>query len=316
MKDINRGKQMKSVWEIRPPESWEKKFGKHPTQKPVALLERILLASSNEGDLVLDPFSGSGTTLLAAFRLRRHALGCEFSADFLTLSLRRLCSNLVQVQLSVSSLELSFSSFDFPVDPLADPMDRSCSGGSSAPRTVRLCSGGFTPPSSRPRAVADAVISSAARNLSSQARARAVIPTGASAPFADAQWRDLSSFDFPVDPLADLVDRSCSGGSSDPFCSGGFTPPSSRARAVIPTGASAPFADAQWRDLSFLRMSPELQLVQQELRFYFIGRADRRVIFSVQAASLDDARQKFRASGHTDSDALFIIKTETQIYLA
>jgi hypothetical protein len=63
-------------------------------------------------------------------------------------------------------------------------------------------------------------------------------------------------------------------------------------------------------------MSPELQLVQQELRFYFIGRADRRVIFSVQAASLDDARQKFRASGHTDSDALFIIKTETQIYLA
>jgi len=45
-------------WEIRPPESWEKKFGKHPTQKPVALLERILLASTNEGDLVLDPFSG------------------------------------------------------------------------------------------------------------------------------------------------------------------------------------------------------------------------------------------------------------------
>ncbi len=56
MKEINRGKQMKSVWEIRPPESWEKKFGKHPTQKPVALLERILLASTNEGDLVLDPF--------------------------------------------------------------------------------------------------------------------------------------------------------------------------------------------------------------------------------------------------------------------
>src|SRR5260221_9977808 len=65
MKEANRGKQMKSVWEIRPPESWEKRFGKHPTQKPVALLERILLASTNEGDLVLDPFAGSGTTLPA-----------------------------------------------------------------------------------------------------------------------------------------------------------------------------------------------------------------------------------------------------------
>src|SRR5438445_6882872 len=53
MKESNRGKQMKSVWEIRPPETWEKKFGKHPTQKPVALLERILLASTNEGDHVL-----------------------------------------------------------------------------------------------------------------------------------------------------------------------------------------------------------------------------------------------------------------------
>ena len=75
MKETNRGKQMKSVWEIRPPESWEKKFGKHPTQKPVALLERILLASSNEGDLVLDPFLGGGTTLLTAFRLSRRAIG-------------------------------------------------------------------------------------------------------------------------------------------------------------------------------------------------------------------------------------------------
>src|SRR5712692_6699589 len=83
MKETNRGKQMKSVWEIRPPEPWEKRFGKHPTQKPVALLERVLLASTNEGDLVLDPFAGSGTTLLTAFRLRRHALGCELSADFL-----------------------------------------------------------------------------------------------------------------------------------------------------------------------------------------------------------------------------------------
>ncbi len=97
MKEINRGKQMKSVWEIRPPETWEKKYGKHPTQKPVALLERILLASTNEGDLVLDPFSGGATTLIAALRLHRSALGCDLSLDYLQLSIRRICSDLVQV---------------------------------------------------------------------------------------------------------------------------------------------------------------------------------------------------------------------------
>src|SRR5260370_17954670 len=107
MKEANRGKQMKSVWEIRPPESWEKKFGKHPTQKPVALLERILLASTNEGDLVLDPFSGSGTTLLAAFRLRLHALGCELSAEFLSISLHRSCPALVPSEISPSCVHFS-----------------------------------------------------------------------------------------------------------------------------------------------------------------------------------------------------------------
>src|SRR5207245_4919338 len=127
MKQHAGGKQMKSVWQIPAPDRDEKRFGKHPTQKPVALLERILLASSHEGDLVLDPFMGSGTTAVAAFRLRRHALGCELSADFLALSLRRICSNLVQV-------DLSLSSFQFSLDPFPDPMDRSSSAGVSPTR--------------------------------------------------------------------------------------------------------------------------------------------------------------------------------------
>jgi len=194
MKETNRGKQMKSVWEIKPPETWEKRFGKHPTQKPLALLERILLASSHEGDLVLDPFSGSGTTLLAAFRLRRHALGCELSAEFVSLSVQRICSEMVQIELSVSCVQ-------FSLDLVSDPMDRS----------------------------------------------------------------------------------KCA-----------LSRPTNRA-AQMPT---------------------QVQLVQQERRFYFIGRSDSRVIFSVLADSLDEARQKFRASGRSDSDALFIIKTETQIFLA
>ena len=133
MKATNRGKQMKSVWEIRPPESWEKRHGKHPTQKPVALLERILLASTNEGDLVLDPFCGSGTTLLTAFRLRRHALGCELSAEFLSLSLRRICSNLVRsIFLSPSS---SFPLIRFPIlwiDPNACHLQSNSSSKSAA----------------------------------------------------------------------------------------------------------------------------------------------------------------------------------------
>jgi hypothetical protein len=183
MKETNRGKQMKSVWEIRPPEAWEKKFGKHPTQKPVALLERILLASTNEGDLVLDPFAGGGATLVSALRLRRNAIGCDLTLDYLQIAVRRICSNLVQVGISLTCVQ-------FSVDPPRDSMDRS----------------------------------------------------------------------------------KC--------------------------------------------VQPSLQLVQKERRFYFIGRSNRNIIFTVLAESLDEARQKFIASGRSDSDALFIIKTETEIYLA
>src|SRR5713226_10397677 len=116
MKEANRGKQMKSVWEIRPPEPWEKKFGKHPTQKPVALLERILLASSNEGDLVLDPFSGSGTTALAALRTKRLFRGIEISYDYVALTLQRLTDDLVRVELSLSTLQFSLDLFPDLID--------------------------------------------------------------------------------------------------------------------------------------------------------------------------------------------------------
>jgi hypothetical protein len=190
MKEIAGGKQMKSVWQILPPDKSEKRHGKHPTQKPVALLERILQAASDEGDLVLDPFLGGGTTILSALRLRRHAYGCELDVESINLSLRRICLDLVHVQISAFSLH------------------------------------------------------------------------------------------FDLDPSSRSVDRS----SSD------------ATRAA--------------------RVPGPLQLVQQERRFYFIGRTDRRVIFTVLAESLDEARAQFRASGASDSDALFIIKTETEIYLA
>src|SRR6202795_3833504 len=87
MKEIAGGKQMKSVWTIPPPESSEKKFGKHPTQKPVAPLQRILPASSSEGDTVLDPFLGSGTSAVAALRLSRQVLAVDSDQAWIHLAL-------------------------------------------------------------------------------------------------------------------------------------------------------------------------------------------------------------------------------------
>lgn len=83
------GKQMRSVWALGTPKTWEKKFGKHPTQKPMALLERIILASSKEGDLVTDPFTGSSTTGLAAYLLNRQFIGIDIEKQYLDLSVKR-----------------------------------------------------------------------------------------------------------------------------------------------------------------------------------------------------------------------------------
>ena len=90
MKELNGGKQMKSVWSIYPPEKSEKRFGKHPTQKPVALLERILQASSDPGDWVLDPFMGAGTTALAALRLKRCFRGFELDPKWIQVAMDRI----------------------------------------------------------------------------------------------------------------------------------------------------------------------------------------------------------------------------------
>ena len=90
MRSAAGGKQMKSVWSISAPGREEKRFGKHPTQKPVALLERIITACTRPGDLVVDPFTGSGTTGLAALRSGRSFIGVESDSGFIDLALRRL----------------------------------------------------------------------------------------------------------------------------------------------------------------------------------------------------------------------------------
>lgn len=189
MKKVS-GKQMKSVWEFLPPSREEKRFGKHPAQKPVALLERILLASSNEGDLVLDPFMGSGTTILAALRLRRIAVGLEKEAQSLDISVSRICTELVQVSLNVYCSE-------FPLDLDERSMDRS-----------------------------------------DRHRNRAM----------------------------------------DVFSSG----------------------------------NP----VRRERSYYFVGMYRRDVVYSVAAENIEEAVNKFQSSAHASTEILFVIKTETEIYLA
>lgn len=68
----------------------EKIYGKHPTQKPLELLNRIVLASTRPGDIVLDPFQGSGTTGIAAFKEGRHYIGIEVEEEYLRTSIKRL----------------------------------------------------------------------------------------------------------------------------------------------------------------------------------------------------------------------------------
>lgn len=93
------GKQMRSVWAIGTPNSEEKRYGKHPTQKPEAVLERIVIASTNEGDIVLDPFVGSGTTGVAAARNARRFIGIDMERGFLEVASKRLSDEFRQGRL-------------------------------------------------------------------------------------------------------------------------------------------------------------------------------------------------------------------------
>ena len=90
MKAENNGKQMKTVWTFKAPSKAEKLHGDHPTQKPLALVSRCLLASTSAGDLVLDPFAGSGTTGVAAVSLGRRFIGIEKDAAYRQLSQDRM----------------------------------------------------------------------------------------------------------------------------------------------------------------------------------------------------------------------------------
>ncbi len=83
-------KQMRSVWSISTTPTSEKKCGRHPTQKPISLLERIVISSTNEGNTVLDPFLGSGTTAVVCAKNNRKFIGFDKDDNYIKLANKRL----------------------------------------------------------------------------------------------------------------------------------------------------------------------------------------------------------------------------------
>lgn len=106
MREANGGKQMKSVWRIKSPSKEEKRFGKHPAQKPLALVERCLLASSRPGDRVLDPFAGIGTTAVAALRQDRVSIGIDLDRRWLQAGAERIEAELARRKRETAPLNL------------------------------------------------------------------------------------------------------------------------------------------------------------------------------------------------------------------
>ena len=93
MREHAGGKQMKTVWRIYPPLNGEKALGKHPTQKPVSLVERCILSSTDEGDLVFDPFMGAGTTGVACIQTKRRFVGVELDKQHVKLATQRVADH-------------------------------------------------------------------------------------------------------------------------------------------------------------------------------------------------------------------------------
>lgn len=98
MRKENGDKQMKNVWRFTAPGKNEKLFGKHPTQKPITLVERCILASTNPNDFVFDPFNGSATSGVCSIKHGRKYVGIELETEFIDLSIKRLEHQLTQEQ--------------------------------------------------------------------------------------------------------------------------------------------------------------------------------------------------------------------------
>jgi site-specific DNA-methyltransferase (adenine-specific) len=90
MKEINGGVQMRNMFDIPNTKTSEKSFGKHPSQKPLELINNLVNALTNENDLIIDPFLGSGTTCVSAKKLNRSYFGIEQNEEFFELAKKRI----------------------------------------------------------------------------------------------------------------------------------------------------------------------------------------------------------------------------------
>ncbi len=105
MKELNDGKQMRNMWSIPVTPRSEKWAGNHPTQKPFELLKRIILSSTVEGDTVLDPFLGSGTTSVVAEFYNRNSIGIEINNDYANLIKTRINSTRKGIKDKITEIE-------------------------------------------------------------------------------------------------------------------------------------------------------------------------------------------------------------------
>jgi site-specific DNA-methyltransferase (adenine-specific) len=136
MRQANGGKQMKTVWTMTSPKNGEKAFGKHPTQKPVALVERCILASTNEGGMVLDPFLGGGTTAIACIRLNRQFVGIETEPSYLLIAINRADAELIAHWLRHYRVNVAISIFpQNDLDLFPNLIDRSGLMADEPPKT-------------------------------------------------------------------------------------------------------------------------------------------------------------------------------------
>lgn len=121
MKAINDGKQMTDVWRLPAIARWEKSCGKHPTQKPLALLSRIILASTDEHDWILDPFAGSSTTGIAANLCGRRYLGVEQELKFADISKARKEEIIQEGYLTLYRSKIQDLKFDLCSECINEP---------------------------------------------------------------------------------------------------------------------------------------------------------------------------------------------------